>query len=146
MQAYKIALYLFLFNYALCFFSGVQFFGSAYTTPPTIEEGVYSYGVNDSAFGGLSNETFVPGHDPALLNITQDFIDYQPNDLTNIGLLGAIALAINALANSTALLPLFLAELGIPTILNLMITGGCWFAYGWGVLQFVRGVGDRTIR
>ena len=27
MQAYKIALYLFLFNYALCFFSGTQFFG-----------------------------------------------------------------------------------------------------------------------
>jgi hypothetical protein len=27
-----------------------------------------------------------------------------------------------------------------------MITGGCWFAYGWGVMQFVRGVGDKTIR
>ena len=108
MQAYKIALYLFLFNYALCFFGSTQFFGSAYITPPTVEEGVYSYGVNDSAFGGLSNETFVPGHDPALLNITQDFIDYQPNDLTNIGLLGAIALAINALADkyrAPALLP-----------------------------------------
>jgi hypothetical protein len=30
--------------------------------------------------------------------------------------------------------------------LNLMITGGCWFTYGWGIMQFVRGVGDKTIR
>ena len=61
-------------------------------------------------------------------------------------MLGAIALAINALANSTAFLPFFLAELNVPMILNLMITGGCWFTYGWGVMQFVRGVGDKTIR
>jgi hypothetical protein len=142
MQAYKIALGLFMFNWIFCMFSAVPFWGSAYDlgSPISLTEGVYTYEIN------TTNETFAPGYFEEVLNITTDFVNYQPTDIANIGLLEAVLMVISAFAKSTALLPLFMSELGIPLLLNLPITAGVWFTYGWGLLQFVRGMGDKSMR
>jgi len=143
MQAYKIALFLFMLNWTLAMFAGTPFFGSALDIGNlSISEGVYTWSIDG---GGINESDIVPGHDSETLNLSGEFKDYQPEDIGALGLLGAVTMFITAVVKSTALLPFFLDEIGIPLILNMMITAGSWMTYGYAIVQFIRGIGGKTI-
>jgi len=143
MQAYKIAMFLLAVNWMFALFSaGTPLFGSLFETPVNVVEGVYTYEIKAPP----ANESLVPGYDESLVqNSTAGFTDYQPTDVTGPGLIEGILMVFTAFMHATALLPFFLNQLGVPGSINVMVTGGCWLVYGFGIVQFVRGVGSKTM-
>lgn len=141
MKAYTIAMFLFLMNLSFAMFSGTGILGSAYADSVAVSEGVYNYTLN------ATNASPALGYDEEMIGYADQFQDYEPTDLESAGgLLGAIIMVITAIANSTALLPFFLNNLGMPDLFNAILTGGCWFCYGYGILQFVTNRADKTMR
>lgn len=143
MKAYTIAMFLFLMNLTFAMFSGSSFLGGAYPGAVTVPEGVYNYTLDPT---NTTNASPALGYDEGVLSYADQFQDYQPTDIDTGGVLGAILMVISAIANSTALLPFFLNNLGMPPEFNALLTGGCWFCYGYGILQFVTNRQDRSMR
>jgi hypothetical protein len=142
MKAYQITLFIFFFNMMVAMYSQVPIFGSYGYENLTVTEGVMVYGLDNR-----SNVTSVSlAYDSEFLNVTSGFEGYSPTDRGDIGMLEGIVMVFEAFANATVLLPFFLENLGVPTLLRLPLTAGSWFAYIVGLVQFLLGSGWETMK
>ena len=110
MKIYQIAMFVFAFNASLSILNSMNIFG-----------------------------TYIP-HNQGLLSY--NYSDYN----SQIGITDYLAfftkgfsIFIEAILNSTVLLPFFLSQLGVPPALNVVITAGTWLVYGIGLVQFLSG-------
>lgn len=142
MKAYQIALFLFSFNLILCYFTANPFLGSAYPDGVYAAEGSFNYTLS------VSNETSVAlGYDEDMINYSESNLKgYEPSALDIAGILGGVLALIGAILNSTLLLPFFLNNFGFDAMTITVLTGIVWFVYFYGIVQFVTGRGDRTMR
>ena len=118
MKAYAIALFLFIFNLALALISDLQLFTMLAVDPaPAIYFGYDQQLITDAA--GYSN-----------LSVT---------GLDTIDILGLIGTMIGAIMNATVGLPILLLNLGVPPIMNAIITLPTYYTYIAAVVQMATG-------
>ena len=59
--------------------------------------------------------------------------------LDTIDMVGMLLSFISAVLNATVLLPFFLAELGVPQFLNILIVAPVWYCYLAALVQLTTG-------
>ena len=118
MKAYAIALFLFIFNLALALITDLQIFTMLATDPaPAIYFGYDQQLITDAAaYGNLS----VTG-------------------LETLDILGFIGTMLGAIVNATVGLPILLTNLGVPPIMNAIITLPTYYTYIAAVVQMATG-------
>lgn len=117
MKFYQIALFIFLFNLSLSILNGMNVLGQQYIQHDT------KWNKSVEQIGNATNEASYT------INPTFIFGDF----------IMGLRLFTQAIGNATVLLPFFLSQLGVPKPLIVTLTGGTWFVYTIGILQFVSG-------
>lgn len=115
MRIYDIMMYLFVFNFLLAIFASVGIFETEVAADPTF----------DSSFF----ETHATEHIP------QEYSTLDMLWLSFIDILLALPMVIMCFLKATVLLPYFLYQLHIPSIIIGMVTGLTWIVYIIGIAQ-----------
>lgn len=142
-QAYRLALFLFILNLSLMLLAQIPLFGSAFsgetfTTNMSSENFTYTF--------NSSTNSYYIAYDSDLID-SANFSGYQASGVDEIGLLEILIMFGTAIFNSTAFLPFYLNNVlsaVLPDDLRYaivtFITGPVWFVYGAGIFQIVRGL------
>ena len=118
MKAYAIALFLVIFNIALSLISDIQIFTmlAADPAPPIY----FSY-------------------DQQLLSDASGSLNTSATGLEVIDILGLLGTLFSSLLNATIGLPIMLTNLGVPPIMNAIITIPTYYTYMAAVVQMTTG-------
>lgn len=118
MKAYAIALFLIIFNIALSLISDIQIFTmlAADPAPPIY----FSY-------------------DQQLLSDAPGYLNTSATGLEVIDILGLLGTLFSSLLNATIGLPIMLTNLGVPPIMNAIITIPTYYTYMAAVVQMTTG-------
>jgi|LSQX01.1.fsa_nt_gb hypothetical protein len=118
MKAYAIALFLIIFNIALSLISDIQIFTmlAADPAPPIY----FSY-------------------DQQLLSDASGYLNTSAIGLEVIDILGLLGTLFSSLLNATIGLPIMLTNLGVPPIMNAIITIPTYYTYMAAVVQMTTG-------
>lgn len=118
MKAYAIALFLIIFNIALSLISDIQIFTmlAADPAPPIY----FSY-------------------DQQLLSDASGYLNTSATGLEAIDILGLLGTLFSSLISATIGLPIMLTNLGVPPIMNAIITIPTYYTYMAAVVQMTTG-------
>ncbi len=118
MKAYAIALFLVIFNLALALISDLQLFTMLATDP---SPAIYF------------------GYDQQMITDAADYGNLSVSGLDTIDIIGFLGTMLSAIINATIGLPLLLANMGVPPIMNAIVTVPTYYTYIAAVVQMATG-------
>lgn len=118
MKAYSISLYLFILNIAFSLIVNLQIF---------------------TMMGGGTTDPILIGYDQNMIAAAEQYSNITVTGLDTIDMVGMLLNFISAVLNATVLLPFFLAELGVPQFLNILIVAPVWYCYLAALVQLTTG-------